>query len=291
MPVAIRTVLAQTMPVEEILVVDDGSTDGTHEALADEFGERVTVVRQANAGVSAARNRGLAMARGEFLALLDSDDEWLPEKTERQVRWLEAHPEFGMVVCDVDRVDARGRRIDVFRRREFFPEDGRILKWVLRNPSLTPVSVLMRREVFETVGGFDTALRTAEDIEYHLRIARQWPIGVVDEILVRAMRGHDGLSALAQTYDDYQRVVETFAAGCRGQVPDADLDAGIAHACLRNARGLLFAGRWGDAAGLTWRAVRLAPDPAVRREALALSALALRRLLARLRDGLTGRAR
>ena len=227
---AIGSVLAQTLAVEEIIVVDDGSGDGTADAVQRHFGSRVVYVRQHNAGVAAARNHGLAIARGEYLALLDSDDEWLPEKNSRQVQWLDAHPDFGMVLCDVIRVTKDGEIVDVFRRREFIPEDGLVLRWVLRNPALAPVSAMIRRGVLADIGGFNTGLRTAEDIEFHLRVARKWPIGVVSESLVRAMRGHDGLSALASTYDDYQGVVERFVAECRGDVPDEDLDAGLAWA-------------------------------------------------------------
>jgi len=277
---AIDCVLAQSFPVEDIVVVDDGSTDGTAEALVERYGDRIRVVRQSNAGVSAARNRGLEMARGEFIALLDSDDLWLPEKTGRQVRFLEAHPGFGMVLCDIMQVDRDGNDIGPIHRRDFIPEDGHVLRWVLRQPSLAPLSAMFRREVYETVGGFDTALRTAEDIDFHLRVARRWPIGVVSETLVRAMRGHDGLSALEQTYDDYQAVVERFAAECRGEVPDADLDAGLAFACLRNARGLVFHRRWGAACGLCVRAVRLSPTIAVSRQAAGVAYLAARRLAA-----------
>ncbi len=124
---AIRSALAQTHPVDEIIVVDDGSTDGTGNALREEFGDRIVYVHQANAGVSAARNRGMAIARGRYLALLDSDDEWLPEKTARQVEWLDAHPDFGMVLCDVVRTDADGRPIDLLGRRAATP-DGQPLR-------------------------------------------------------------------------------------------------------------------------------------------------------------------
>ena len=274
---AIDSVLAQTLPVEEIIVIDDGSTDGTGEALRGRFGSRLICLRQDNAGVSAARNRGITMAQGEYLSLLDSDDEWLPEKTLRQVRWLDAHPAFGMVLCDVLRVTLEGQLVDVFRRREFIPEDGRVLRWVLRNPALAPLSAMFRREVIDTVGGFDANLRTAEDIEFHLRVAREWPIGVVSEALARATRGHDGLSSLPGTYDDYQDVMEGFVASSRGKVPDVDLDAGLAWACVRNARGLIFLDQWAKAWRLTLRALGHAPDWGVRGAALALLPLSLRR--------------
>ena len=280
---AIDSVRAQTLPVEEVIVVDDGSTDGTGEAVRDRFGPGITYLRQDNAGVSAARNRGLAAARGEYLALLDSDDEWLPEKTLRQTQWLDEHPSFGMVLCDVIRVTQDGRLIDVFRRREFIPEDGLVLRWVLRNPALAPVSAMFRREVIDTIGGFDTNLRTAEDIEFHLRLAARWPIGIVSESLARAMRDHDGLSALAGTYDDYQNVVERFVAQSRGSVPDADLDAGLAWACVRNARGHIIGGRWARAGRLTLRAFEHATDWRTRLGAFQLLPLALRRALAKAR--------
>jgi glycosyltransferase involved in cell wall biosynthesis len=277
---AVQSVLAQTMQVDEIIVVDDGSEDGTLDALREAFGARVICVRQPNAGVAAARNRGLALAQGEYLCLLDSDDEWLPEKTTKQAQFLDAHPGFGMVLCDVLRVDRHGELVDVFHRRDFIPEDGNVLRWVLRNPALAPVSAMFRREVLADVGGFDAGLPTAEDIDFHLRVARNWPIGVVSESLVRAMRGHDGLSALDRTCDDYQQVVERFVAGCRGSFPDQDLDAGLAWACVRNARGLLLQDRWLDAARLAMRALRLGTEPAIRREALRLVPLAIRRRLA-----------
>jgi len=280
---AIGTVLAQTRPVQEIIVVDDGSTDGTGQALASAFGERIRVVRQDNAGVSSARNHGLRLARGRYLALLDSDDEWLPTKTQRQIEWLEARPDYGMALCDVVRMDAGHHDVELFRRRELLPEDGHILKWVLLQPSLVPASVMMRREVFETVGGFDESLATGEDLDFHLRVAARWPIGIVEEPLVRAMRGHDGLSSLARTYDDYVRVIERAAAAAQGTVDEVDRRRALARAYARNARGMVYLRRWNDAWALARKAWHHEPDTAARVALLRLLPFAARRILAAMR--------
>jgi glycosyltransferase involved in cell wall biosynthesis len=279
LPRALDSVLAQTVPVDEIIVIDDGSTDGTDDMLRARYGDRVRYVWQPNAGVSAARNHGLRLAQGRYLALLDSDDLWLPTKTELQVAFLDAHPDFGMVVCDVERVDSEYRHIDVFHRRDTLREDGWVLRWVLHNPALAPASVLMRREVVDQLGGFDEGLRTAEDLEFHLRVARHWKIGVVEQALVRAMRGHDGLSAADSTYDDYVRVVEAAVAGARGSVDDRELDEALAGTYARNARGMLIRGRWKEGATLARRAWRLSRDAELRGQIKALVPFGIKRLL------------
>ena len=279
LPRAIDSVLAQTHPVDEIVVIDDGSTDDTGDMLQQRYGDRVRHVWQANAGVSAARNHGMRLARGRYLALLDSDDTWLPAKTALQLAFLEAHPDFGMVLCDVERVDGEYRHIDVFRRRDVIREDGWALRWLIHNPALVPASAMLRRQVVEQIGGFDEALRTAEDLEFHLRVARHWKIGVVEQPLVRAMRGHEGLSAADSTYTDYVRVVEKAVADARGTLDDGELDAALAGTYLRNARGMLIRREWKAGATLAMRAWRISRDPAQRREIAGLLVFGTKRFL------------
>ena len=277
---AVASAVAQTYPAAalEIVVVDDGGSDDSQAMLAREFGDRVRYLRKPNGGVSAARNFGMAAATGELLALLDDDDEWRPTKIARQVELLAARPAIGMVITDVERMDADRVGFEVFRRREFIPVDGWVLPHVLRMPSLAPASAMFRREVFTATGGFDASLRTAEDLDFHLRVAARFQIAVIDEPLTRAMRGHQGLSALARSNRDCLDAVERFVAAHADELAPRDRDAALCWAYLRNVRGLLHQGTWREAAALAARAAHLAgrarEDAAVRELAAVGVALA-----------------
>jgi GT2 family glycosyltransferase len=212
----IDSTLAQTHGNLEILLVDDGSSDATRELIAERYRDepRVRYIPQANAGVSAARNHGLRLARGQFIALLDSDDIWFPWKIEAQLRCLEALPTAGMIWTDMDAIGPDGKLLypryltrmytsyRKFTRDQLFREsrplssiDAR-LAGALSNPRVflgdifSPMitgnlvhtsTVLLRRERFEQVREFDVELRhSGEDHDFHLRTCREGDVAYLD---------------------------------------------------------------------------------------------------------------
>ena len=254
---AVRSALVQSLAPIEVIVVDDGSTDHTCERLTSEFGSSIKILTQANAGVSAARNAGLAIARGRFIALLDSDDFWSSDKLERQVDWLRKHPDYGLVLCDVRIIKLDGTDLGVMRRRERLPVDGFILNHVLRSPALIPSTAVLRREVYEKVGGFDQTLKTAEDLDFHLRISTQFKIGLVDQPLVTITQGDsEGLSNLEQTNRDHVFAVSRFIEQHRHSLNAEDARIALFNVLRYNAWSSASSGRPAEAFGFTLRAVR-----------------------------------
>ncbi|MCX7799097.1 MAG: glycosyltransferase [Fimbriimonadales bacterium] len=171
---AIDSALAQTHADTEVVVVDDGSTDGSA-AIAASYGERVVLVRQPNRGLSAARNAGVAESSGEFLTLLDADDALMPECVARRVAVLLRHPEVGLVAGYYREIDAEGRL------RERVPEQRRVgplppFRQAVRRNWGPPVGWTFRREAFERCGGFDPLLRSCEDWDFVIRVASRYAI-------------------------------------------------------------------------------------------------------------------
>ncbi|MGQ9531505.1 MAG: glycosyltransferase family 2 protein [Desulfotomaculales bacterium] len=185
---AVASVLNQTVPVLEVVVVDDASADRTP-AVAEKLVRRhpgVAYTRlERNRGVSAARNEGIIRARGEWVAFLDADDAWLPEKLARQLAALARKPQAAWAYCDGWHADeslrpTRHRLSDGLG----CTSQGWIYPRLLAGEFVWPSTTIFRREVFEAVGLFDEVLRGCEDWDFFIRVARRYPCVYVPEPLV-----------------------------------------------------------------------------------------------------------
>lgn len=187
LPEALNSLLAQTHKRMEIFVIDDGSTDNTAKVMAG-YADTTVYVRQARSGPSNARNRGIAAATGEYVAFLDADDIWLPSKLEKQLRALQQCPEAGLVYSrGVDFCNRTGKELRVYPKTM---HSGMLFDLLLATHLLLLSSVVVRTQILKELGGFDESLTTAEDTHLYLRIARNYRIMGISDILVKR-RIHD----------------------------------------------------------------------------------------------------
>ena len=183
---AIESVLAQRYSDLELIVVDDGSADGTEEAVAP-YLPHLTYLCQEHRGVSAARNRGITHAQGDYLAFLDSDDLWLPDKLSLQMRFMHGHPE--ALICYTEEIwIRRGVRVNPMKKHKKY--SGMIFKHCLPLCIISPSSVLIARGVIEEVGGFDEEFEACEDYDLWLRISAQYPVYLIETPLIVKRGGH-----------------------------------------------------------------------------------------------------
>lgn len=178
---SIDSVLTQRHPAQEIIVVDDGSTDGTAE-IVKKYEERVRYIYQENRGVSAARNRGIREARGQWIAFLDADDEWLPEKLEKQQQILERNPELTWMganylryseqtgKCSSHNIPAQAEKL--LHGKAYFDDFFRVFPIETYGWTGT---MLVRRDVLLETGLFNEEMKVGEDLDLWMRIAYRWP--------------------------------------------------------------------------------------------------------------------
>jgi len=184
---ALDSVFAQTFTDFEVIIVDNGSTDDTLAVLA-RYGDRIRVISEASRGPSAARNAGDRAAGGEYIAFLDDDDEWMPEKIARCVGVLEADPECALAYTYLVRVDARGTPMGTDNGENGLRDivESPTMKDLLARPwNLVPSQFVVRRDVVERCGGFDERLLSCEDLYFLLRAREYGHFRCVPEMLLR----------------------------------------------------------------------------------------------------------
>ncbi len=208
---ALESIREQTIRPLEIIVVDDGSTDDTQNVVAAWYAKKGTdidlhLIRQSNLGGNAARNAGIRAARAPLVAFLDSDDEWHPEKLQKQLEVFARNADFGAVYCGVVETDLERRPV-VSPSRRRYPE-GQILDKLLISDVTAPTSAfVVRRDVFDRVGLFDIDLEARQDWDMWIRTSSVVDMGAVPEALVN-LRHHDG----PRTQSDPEREIRAYRA-------------------------------------------------------------------------------
>jgi glycosyltransferase involved in cell wall biosynthesis len=195
---ALNSVLSQTHQNFCIYAVDDGSTDNTMQVL-EQYMHRCVSISQPNAGPAAARNRAIRESASPFIAFIDADDEWLPEKLDRQISLLRENESLGMV-CSRCLISESGREKAWDILADNVPHTGRLFQHLVRNCFVFTPTVVVRRRCLEEIGLFNEALPVSEDFNLWLRIAARWDIAVVPEVLaiVKKRPGSLSLSIPAQ---------------------------------------------------------------------------------------------
>ncbi|HDN69265.1 MAG TPA: glycosyltransferase [Gammaproteobacteria bacterium] len=183
---ALQSVFSQSLPPAEVIVVDDGSTDNTREIVHRQFPDARYLFQQ-NKGVSGARNTGIKAASGDWIALLDSDDHWQPDKLEQHCEQLRTWPDYK--ICHSDEIWIRnGRRVNAMKKHA--KQGGHIFRQCLPLCVISPSAVLIHRDLFNEVGLFDERLPACEDYDLWLRICALHPVLYIDKPLITKTGGH-----------------------------------------------------------------------------------------------------
>lgn len=267
---ALASVVAQDYPAIEVIVVDDGSTDGTGDTAAA-FGAKVRLIRQANAGPAAARNRALAIASGQYIAFLDGDDVWLPGKLAAQMRYFATQPDTPVVygrwarwypnegeyppasafvdaqpADAIDRIDAEA--------------SGSIYTGMLLDSMVHSITAVAHRRVFDRLGGFDEQLRTGEDYDFWLRATRHFNVAKLarNVALYRIRRG-SASAAQRPENNEYRVLMRTLSlygdADINGRRVDrAQLNRRLAQLCFGHG----YRHYWRGDVRIAYRSFRLA---------------------------------
>lgn len=195
LPDAIESVLSQTFKNYELIIVDDGSTDNTKEVVRPYLkNTRIRYHYQENTGQSSAKNVGIKLARGDFIAFLDADDSWLPDKLELQMKLFQANPALGVVYSRRLFIAEDGNDIYHEQPKKLYAGNVLYPMFMYGNHFLCSSTSVVRKECFAKVGLFDQALEASEDFDLWLRIAIHYPFDFVDKPLIKFRAGHSSVS-------------------------------------------------------------------------------------------------
>lgn len=225
---AIASIQAQSLAVDEIIVVDDGSTDNTEEVVANIAGS-ISYIKQTNQGPSSARNKGIELATGDWIAFLDADDQWTPEKISKQIKTLKNHPELRLIAGDMAEIDiddkiitasvlAKHNLLKNFQQLAGSPIPDALAALVSKN-FIPTGTVLVDRNAIVAAGLFSTEIRYGEDLEMWAKIAAKHPIACLPEILMlRRQHGANATQASERMLVDLIKVTDSIRRYAKNQL-------------------------------------------------------------------------
>lgn len=263
---SIQSVLAQTFPDFQLIIVDDGSSDGTETVVKGFNDPRIRYIYQENRGISGAQNTGIRQAEGQYIAFLGSDDLWLPKLLELEVPILDTNPDVDLVYSKAQAIDAdgnlKGQILGAFQK---YP--GETFKSELYGDSVCTITAVMRRQCFDRVGLFDENLSTRVDWDMWVRMAKHYRFAHIDKVLAH-FRIHPGRYTRTRL-DDFAKVCENGIKVLDKAFSDPDLPEeilAIRPIAYRNVYmdiGLrwLSARDWWDSARYLWKAICISPSP------------------------------
>lgn len=259
----IESVLTQTFTDFEIIVVDDGSQDGTASVL-EQYRGRLSIIQQINRGTQAARNTAIRASSGQYIALLDSDDVWLPNKLERQVAAFVASPTAGLVYAPAHLIDAQGSRLGTTTIGNPIEYPEAAFEQILIENPVPALTALIRRECLQDIGMFDERLIGAADWDMWLRIAAQWRVVYIPEPL-GLYRVHESnttqlLRKTRSLFTEHMQVLERALADPSRPVSDQTRHRALARAHLIGADVAALAGDALSAGQEVSQAITLDPD-------------------------------